>query len=109
SMSAVSVISSSNRSGGSPDSASAYITTSDRLVLQNCTGDRLTATLTLAGQVAASTPAACSTSSPICVIKPVSAGSGMSPSAEIMPVVGCRQRTSASTLQILPVLVSMIG
>src|SRR5208282_6056113 len=71
SMSAVSVISSSNRSGGSPDSASAYITTSDRLVLQNCTGDRLTATLTLAGQVAASMHAACSTHSPICVIKPV--------------------------------------
>ena len=80
SISAVSVISSSSRSGGSPVSANTRITMPGKSVLRNCTSDRLTATLTSAGQVAASVQAARNTQSPICVIKPVSSASGMNKS-----------------------------
>ena len=47
------MISSSRRSGESPDAASALITTCTSPGLRNCAGDRLTATLTWLGHVAA--------------------------------------------------------
>ena len=108
-ISAVSVISSSSRSGGRPDAARLRITVPDRSALRNCTSERLTATLMSAGHFTASAQAALSTHSPICVIRPVSSASGMNLSGKIKPLVGCRQRISASAPQIWRVLVSMIG
>jgi len=80
SISAVSVISSSSRSGRSPESTNARITMSGKLLLRNCTSDRLTASLHSPGQVAASAQADRNTHSPIWVIKPVSSASGMNKS-----------------------------
>src|SRR5215471_17117208 len=56
-----SVISSSRRSGGKPDSTSAHRITSSKLLLRNCSADRFTETLSGLGQAAASAHAFCTT------------------------------------------------
>ena len=73
----VSVISSSSRFDDSPDPLSAALTAATRLLLLNCTGERLTATFIPSGQPAAVTHAVSRTHSPIDTIAPISSASGM--------------------------------
>ena len=77
-------------------SASAAITFSASVPLLNWTGETLTASWILPGQLAASLQAVVSTHSPSWLIRPVSSASGMNSAGEIMPRCGWRQRTSAS-------------
>ena len=70
-----SVISSSSRSGRSPDATSAVCTVSTRSRFLNWTGERFTATLMSSGQFSASKQAVCRTHSPIATIIPVSSAS----------------------------------
>ena len=67
-----------------------------RLRLLNWTAERLTATLTWSGQLAASAQACRSTHSPIGTIRPVSSATGMNSAGETMPRSGWCQRNSAS-------------
>ena len=82
------MISSSSRHAGKPAAASAPITTGTSLALSIWIGDRLTATLVLFGQVAASAQAWRSTHSPIATIRPISSATGMNSAGEIMPRCG---------------------
>ena len=80
-----SVISSSSRCGGRPLATSAARTLSHQCSSLNCNGDRLTATLTSPGQVAASMQDCRSTHSPIAVIRPDNSAIGMNASGEMTP------------------------
>src|SRR5450755_2583956 len=104
-----SVTSISRRLGGSPASLSADRMASRRLALRNCTADRLTATLTCSGHAIASRHACRSTHSPRSTIRPVLSAIGMNRSGNIRPWTGWRQRTSASTHDILRVHTSTTG
>ncbi len=70
---------------------------SGRVSSRNWTADTLTATVTPAGQAAASRQAVSSTQSPIGTIRPVSSASGMNSAGDTSPRSGCRQRRRAST------------
>ena len=79
------------------------------LRLLNWAGDRLTATRTGFGHVAASQQACLSTHSPIGTIRPISSASGMNSAGETMPRLGEFQRSSASQPVISSVIASTCG
>jgi hypothetical protein len=107
--STLSVISSSSRSGASPDAAKARMTTWTKPVLRNWTGDRLTATRMWSGQLRAAKHASRKAHSPSCMMKPISSASGMNSPGGINPLSGWRQRISASTPQMVSVPRSTTG
>ena len=103
-----SVISSSSRSGGRPDAASACSTTSIRSRLI-CSGERLIATLTGADQRAACVQARRSAHSPSSEISPISSARAMNSAGGTSPRLGCVQRIRASKPVTLCVSRQMIG
>src|SRR5664280_3813746 len=91
-----SVISSSNLLADIPDAARALMTTGSSLPPINWVGERLTATLTPSGQVAASAQACRSTHSPREAMSPFSSATGINSVGSTIPRSGWCQRSRAS-------------
>ena len=95
------MISSSSRSGGRPDAASALTTTCTRPGLRNCAGERLTAILRSPGHFAAVAQACRIAHSPSGTMKPISSASGMNVAGRDQALLGMApadQRLEAADL-----------